>query len=171
MYRYHVGCRFQYEIAHLLKQPASVRLLIPVEQLERLDKETVKDEALKETLLENSKVLEEARAALGRQQENMQVRRRPWRSATFSYPFPSCLIISQAGVDPERPRETAPGRYMRAGGNDVNLRRTTPQVLHFQPRRANTAVNSHLRCAMCTRNTMLKPAAQENRSAVDTSRG
>lgn len=44
-----------------------------MEQLERLVKETAKDEALKETLLGKSTGLEESKATLARQQERLQV--------------------------------------------------------------------------------------------------
>lgn len=42
-------------------------------QLERLEQETVKDLALKQSLLEKSEALEETRIDLGRQQERIQV--------------------------------------------------------------------------------------------------
>lgn len=48
-------------------------LNITVEQLERLVKETAKDEVLKDTLLGKSTALEESKATLARQQERLQV--------------------------------------------------------------------------------------------------
>ena len=52
-------------------------------QVERLEMEMVKDQALKESLAEKSEGLEETRSELGRQQEKLQVRVRGTNPTPF----------------------------------------------------------------------------------------
>lgn len=52
-------------------------------QVERLEMEMVKDQALKESLAEKSEGLEETKAELGRQQEKLQVRVRGTNPTSF----------------------------------------------------------------------------------------
>ncbi|CBJ48625.1 coiled-coil flagellar protein, move backward only 2 [Ectocarpus siliculosus] len=74
-------------------------------QLERLDKETVKDEALKTTLLEKSEVLEDTRIDLGRQQERLQA------------------YLSKTGGEPDRIRKQGDSVHRAASTLDAEVRR------------------------------------------------
>ncbi|CAM9333131.1 unnamed protein product, partial [Ectocarpus fasciculatus] len=75
------------------------------EELERLDKETVKDEALKTTLLEKSEVLEDTRIDLGRQQERLQA------------------YLSKTGGEPDRIRKQGDSVHRAASTLDAEVRR------------------------------------------------
>ncbi|CAM9197706.1 unnamed protein product [Hapterophycus canaliculatus] len=74
-------------------------------ELERLEKETVKDEALKQCLLEKSEVLEETRKDLGRQQERIQA------------------YLSKTGGEPDRIRKQGDSVHRAASSLDAEVRR------------------------------------------------
>ncbi|CAM9253615.1 unnamed protein product [Ectocarpus sp. 4 AP-2014] len=74
-------------------------------ELERLDNETVKDEALKTTLLEKSEVLEDTRIDFGRQQERLQA------------------YLSKTGGEPDRIRKQGDSVHRAASSLDAEVRR------------------------------------------------
>ncbi|CAN0155595.1 unnamed protein product, partial [Scytosiphon promiscuus] len=74
-------------------------------ELERLEKETVKDQALKQSLLEKSEVLEETRKDLGRQQERIQA------------------YLSKTGGEPDRIRKQGDSVHRAAASLDAEVRR------------------------------------------------